>query len=77
MHKPNKLKLSLKDKLKIAKAVIKTTVIPKSKKERLASKKSMKDWEDEQKRINDEFYKKGGSTKSKMKMGTAIKRKKK
>jgi hypothetical protein len=58
-------KRSLKDKVKIAKAVIKTVFKPKSKEEKLKSKSSKKDWNKEQAAIKNEFgdYKKGGVVK--------------
>jgi hypothetical protein len=58
-------KRSLKDKVKIAKAVIKTVFKPKSKEEKLKSKSSKKDWNKEQAAIKNEFgdYKKGGLVK--------------
>jgi hypothetical protein len=60
-------KRTLKDKVKIAKAVIKTVFKPKSKEEKLKSKASKKDWNKEQAALKNEFgdYKKGGIVKDK------------
>jgi hypothetical protein len=60
-------KRPLKDKVKIAKAVIKTVFKPKSKEEKLKSKSSKKDWNKEQAALKNEFgdYKKGGVVKEK------------
>ena len=64
MLQPNKSKLSLKDKVKVAKSLIKQGLTPKSKKEKLESKKSRDAFEDYKTSIANEF-KKGGSTKNK------------
>ena len=58
-------KRPLKDKIKIAKAVIKTVLKPKLKEERKKSKQSKLDWDKEQAAIKNEFgnYKKGGLVK--------------
>lgn len=62
MLQPNKSKLSLKDKVKVAKSLIKQSLTPKSKKEKLESKKSRDAFEDYKTSIANEF-KKGGSVK--------------
>jgi hypothetical protein len=64
MLQPNKSKLSLKDKIKVAKTLIKQGMTPKSKKEKVESKKSKQAFEDYKTSISNEF-KKGGSTKNK------------
>jgi hypothetical protein len=58
-------KRPLKDKVKIAKAVIKTVFKPKSKEEKLKSKSSKQSWNKEQAALKNEFgdYKKGGLVK--------------
>jgi hypothetical protein len=62
MLQPNKSKLSLKDKVKVAKSLIKQSLTPKSKKEKLESKKSRDAFEDYKTSIANEF-KKGGLVK--------------
>jgi hypothetical protein len=58
-------KRPLKDKIKIAKAVVKTVLKPKSKEDKLKSKSSKQSWDKEQAAIKNEFgnYKKGGLVK--------------
>ena len=60
-------KRPLKDKIKIVKAVIKTTLKPKSKEDKLKSKSSKQSWDKEQANIKNEFgdFKKGGAIKNK------------
>jgi hypothetical protein len=62
MLQPNKSKLSLKDKVKVAKTLIKQGLTPKSKKEKAESKKSKQSFEDYKTSISNEF-KKGGLVK--------------
>lgn len=75
MLQPNKSKLSLKDKVKVAKSLIKQGLTPKSKKEKLESKKSKQGFEDYKTSISNEF-KKGGNTKNNIMAKTLTKKQK-